>query len=134
MTQKTEALIRAYYERFNAQDVEGFLALLGEDVAHDISQGGREIGKAAFRRFLEHMNCTYREEIRDIVVMVDRSGTHAAAEFTVLGTYVATDGDLPPAKGQRYTLNVGAFFTVKDGKIVRVSNHYNMKDWLRQVS
>ncbi|MBM3539392.1 MAG: cytosolic protein [Alphaproteobacteria bacterium] len=133
MTQNTEALIREYYKRFNQQDVEGFLALLDENVVHDISQGGRESGKPAFRKFLEHMNRTYREEVRDLSVMVDATGTRAAAEFTLLGTYMATDGDLPPARGQRYTLVVGAFFEVKNGKVTRISNHYNMKDWLRQV-
>lgn len=133
MTQNTEALIREYYKRFNQQDVAGFMDLLDENVVHDISQGGRETGKPAFHRFLEHMNKTYREEVRDLAVMVDTSGTRAAAEFTLLGTYIATDGDLPPAKGQRYTLTVGAFFEIRDGKVTRISNHYNMKDWLRQV-
>lgn len=133
MTQNTEALIREYYERFNRQDVEGFLALLDENVVHDISQGGRETGKAAFRKFLEHMNGTYREEVRDLAIMVDSTGTRAAAEFNLLGTYIATDGNLPPAKGQRYTLVVGAFFEVRNGRITRISNHYNMKEWLRQV-
>lgn len=133
MTQSTETLIREYYRRFNQQDVAGFLDLLDENVVHDISQGGRESGKQAFRKFLEHMNRTYREEVHDLAVMVDSTGTRAAAEFTLLGTYIATDGDLPPAKGQRYTLTVGAFFEVKNGKVTRISNHYNMKDWLRQV-
>lgn len=133
MTQTTEALIREYYRRFNQQDVEGFLALLDENVVHDISQGGRETGKAAFRKFLDHMNGTYREEVRDLAVMVDATGTRAAAEFNLDGTYVATDGSLPTAKGQRYTLIVGAFFEVRNGKITRISNHYNMKEWLRQV-
>jgi steroid delta-isomerase-like uncharacterized protein len=133
MIQNTEALIRDYYARFNKQDVESFLALLDENVVHDISQGGRETGKPAFRKFLEHMNRTYREEVRDLAIMVDTTGMRAAAEFTLLGTYVATDGDLPPANGQRYTLNVGAFFEIKNGKVARISNHYNMKDWLRQV-
>jgi len=132
--QNTEALIRAYYDRFNAGDVEGFLALLTEDVVHDISQGARETGKPAFRKFLDHMNETYREEVRDLVIMVNADGTRAAAEFNLRGTYIATDGNLPPAHGQGYTLIVGAFFTVRDGKISRISNHYNMKDWLRQVS
>lgn len=131
--QTSAALIRAYYDRFNARDVDGFLELLADDIAHDLSQGPRETGKDTFRRFLEHMNRCYREEVRDLVVMTDESGRRAAAEFTVLGTYMATDGELPAAKGQRYTLRVGAFFEIEDGKVVRISNHYNFKDWLRQV-
>ena len=51
----TEALIRAYYAAFNAKDVSGFLALLADDVIHDINQGGREHGKKAFAAFLARM-------------------------------------------------------------------------------
>jgi ketosteroid isomerase-like protein len=34
-----EALIRAYYAAFNAGDAEGMLALMTDDIAHDINQG-----------------------------------------------------------------------------------------------
>ena len=129
----TAALIRRYYERFNSGDVDGFLDMLADDVVHDISQGGRETGKPAFRKFLDHLNRCYQERVRDLVVMVDDSGSRAAAEFQLDGTYVATDGDLPPAKGQKYVLTVGAFFDIREGKIARISNTYNFKDWLRQV-
>jgi steroid delta-isomerase-like uncharacterized protein len=129
----TEALIRRYYDRFNAGDVEGMLALLTDDVVHDISQGAREIGRAAFAKFLGHMNGAYRERAHEPAVMVNDDGGRAAAEFRLDGTYIATDGSLPKASGQSYVLTVGAFFEIRDGRIARVSNHYNMQDWLRQV-
>ncbi|MCW3473684.1 ketosteroid isomerase-related protein [Limobrevibacterium gyesilva] len=132
-----ETTIRAYYAAFNAGDMEAFLGLMTDDVAHDISQGGRETGKAAFRRFMDHMNRCYRERIADLVVMTDATGTRAAAEFTVHGTYLATDPGVPagtpPASGQTYTLPAGAFFTLRDGRVARISNHYNLGDWVRQV-
>ncbi|WP_419895933.1 ketosteroid isomerase-related protein [Roseomonas sp. USHLN139] len=130
----TETLIRSYYAAFNAGDAEAMLALLTEDVAHDINQGARETGKAAFRSFLARMNTHYREELRDIVVLTDGSGQRAAAEFTVHGTYLATDAGLPEAVGQRYVLPVGAFFEIRDGLIARVTNYYNLEDWVAQVS
>lgn len=129
-----ETLLRVYYDRFNARDVEGFLQLLSNGVVHEISQGATEQGKEAFRAFLEHMNRCYHERVYDLVVMVGAEGTRAAAEFMLEGEYLQTDGDLPPAHGQRYTLRVGAFFEIEDGKITRVSNHYNLKDWIAQMS
>jgi steroid delta-isomerase-like uncharacterized protein len=126
-------LIAEYYARFNAQDVEGFLALLTEDVIHDINQGGRETGRAAFAAFLARMNRCYRETITDLFILLDDSGTRAAAEFTVLGEYLATDEGLPEARGQTYRLPAGAFFEIRDGRVARVSNTYNLQDWLRQV-
>lgn len=138
MTTEAERIVRAYYDAFNAGDEAGFLALLTDDVAHDISQGGREVGKDAFARFLAHMNRCYRERIADLVVLTEPSGTRAAAEFTVHGTYIATDAGVPdgtaPARGQTYVLPAGAFFTLRGGKVARISNHYNLDDWVRQVS
>lgn len=129
----TEALIRNYYSAFNAGDVEGFLALLAEDVAHDINQGGHEKGKKAFSAFLARMNRCYEEQITDLTVMVNEDGTRAAAEFLVLGKYLKADEGLPPATGQTYRLPAGAFFEVKNGKVARISNYYNLEDWLKQV-
>lgn len=105
---------------------------LAEDVAHDLNQGAREVGRATFRAFLDRMNRSYREQLRDIVVMAGPSG-RVGAEYVVEGTYLATDEGLPLATGQRYTLPGGAFFDVAGGKIARVTNYYNLQDWLNQV-
>ncbi|MDX6749428.1 ketosteroid isomerase-related protein [Geminicoccaceae bacterium 1502E] len=126
-------LITAYYDAFNRGDMEAMLACLTEDVAHDVNQGGRETGKDAFRAFMGRMNRAYRERLADIVVMASADGARAAAEFTVHGTYLATDEGLPPASGQTYTLPGGAFFDIREGRIARVTNYYNLEDWLAQV-
>ena len=44
------------------------------------------------------------------------------------------DQVLAPARGQRYVLPGGAFFEVRDGRIARVTNYYNLQDWIAQVS
>ena len=41
---------------------------------------------------------------------------------------------LPPAHGQKYRLPAGAFFEVRNGKVARVTNYYNLQDWIAQVS
>ena len=110
------------------------LDLLADDVAHDINQGARETGKAAFADFLARMARCYREQLRDIVVMANESGDRAAAEYVVHGEYLSDDAGLPPASGQEYALPGGAFFDVRDGLIARVSNYYNLEDWVAQVS
>lgn len=129
----TVDLIRRYYAAFNAGDMPTFLGLLTDDVAHDINQSGREVGRAAFAAFMQRMNTSYREQIVNIVVLASDDGLRAAAEFTVLGEYLKTDEGLPPATRQKYTLPAGAFFDIRDGKVARISNYYNLQDWLRQV-
>lgn len=126
-------LIQRYYEAFNAGDLETFLGMLTEDVIHDINQGTRETGREAFRAFMQRMNRNYGEQIVDIVILTEGSGLRAAAEFTVLGRYLATDEGLPEAKNQMYRLPAGAFFEIRGGKVARVTNYYNLQDWLAQV-
>ena len=130
----SEQLIQSYYAAFNAGDMDKFLSLLTDDVIHDINQGGREVGREAFALFMARMNRHYREQITDIVVMVNADGSRASAEFVVHGEYLSTDEGLPEAKGQRYELPAGAFFTIRDGKVARISNYYNLQDWIAQVS
>ncbi|MFN3500922.1 MAG: ketosteroid isomerase-related protein [Allorhizobium sp.] len=125
--------IRAYYDAFNAGDMDRFLALLTDDVAHDINQGARQTGKDAFAKFMDHMNRCYKEELTDMVVMANEDGTRGAAEFIVNGTYLATDEGLPEANGQTYRLPAGAFFEIRDGKVARISNYYSLPDWIAQV-
>lgn len=127
-------LVLAYYAAFNRGDTAAMIDLLADDVAHDINQGARETGKAAFADFLARMARCYREQLRDIVVMANESGDRAAAEYVVHGEYLADDAGLPPASGQKYALPGGAFFDVRDGLIARVSNYYNLEDWVAQVS
>lgn len=128
------ALIRAYLDAFNRGDRPAMLALLTEDVAHDINQGGREVGREAFAAFMARMDRAYRERLTDIVVMASPDGTRAAAEFVVHGEYLATEQGLPEARGQTYILPAGAFYAIRDGRIARVTMHYNLKDWIAQVS
>lgn len=130
----TLALLARYYAAFNARDWAGMLDCLADDVAHDVNQGGRQSGKAAFAEFLRHMERCYAEELKDIVLMASDDGTRAAAEFVVHGRYLATDEGLPEAAGQTYVLPAGAFLTVADGRIARLAMSYNLADWIRQVS
>lgn len=127
------ALLDRYYTAFNASDWEGMLACLSEDVAHDINQGARQVGKDAFRTFLAHMERCYAEQLKDLVLMASADGTRGSAEFVVHGEYLATDEGLPEAKGQRYVLPAGAFFAIDNGLISRVTVYYNLADWEAQV-
>lgn len=126
------SLIQSYYQCFNQRDVEGRLALLGQGAVYEVSQGKTEVDKEVFRRFLLHMNRCYRGRIYALAVMINPDGSRGA-EFMLDGEYLQTDGDLPPASGQKYTLRVGALFEIGHGQITRVSNQYDLKDWIHPV-
>src|SRR5690606_15339739 len=101
---------------------------------HDINEGPRMIGRKEFTTFMKEMDDFYDEHLTDITIMLNEDGSRAAAEFICNGTYKKDAPKLPPAKGQKYKLPVGCFFEIREGKIARVTNHYNLNDWIKQVS
>jgi steroid delta-isomerase-like uncharacterized protein len=128
-----KSLIENYYAAFNSGDREALLELLADDVIHDVNEGEGETGKEAFRAFLQRMDRCYRETVEELVILTGPEN-RAAAEFYIRGEYLATDAGLPEANGQTYRLRVGAFFEARLGKITRVTNYYNLRTWLAQVS
>ena len=128
------AVVRAYYEALNRNDPNGAVALLTEDVVHELNQGPREVGKTAFREFLQRMEYCYRERLSDIAILCSPDGTRAAAEYLVEGEYVADDIGMPPAQNQKYRMPGAAFFALREGRIHRVSDHYNLQEWFSQVA
>lgn len=130
----TKTLIAAYYDAFNAGRTDEMLALLHDDVEHHVNEGGIRKGKALFADFNRHMTDSYKETLTDMVIFANEAGDRAAAEFVVNGTYLKTDEGLPEAKGQTYRLPAGTFFTIRDGRIARITTYYNLADWTRQVS
>lgn len=130
----TRETIAEYYAAFNRRDYEGMLSLLSPDVVHDANQGGSETGIEKFRTFLQRMDQHYSEQVEDLVIFTDANSSGAAAEFFIRGQYIKTDVGLPEATGQTYHLRVGAFFDLKSGKISRVTNYYNLQQWIKLVS
>ncbi|GGM11780.1 ketosteroid isomerase-related protein [Pseudooceanicola nanhaiensis] len=125
--------IRRYFEAFNAKDKEAMLGCLTEDVAHHVNEGQVREGRALFAEFCEHMARCYDETLTEMVLFEAGDGTRGAAEYMVNGTYLETDAGLPEARGQSYRLPAGSFFTLRDGKIARVTTYYNLADWMAQV-
>jgi len=129
---KPNDLLKAYYDAFNRQDWPAMLGFLDENVRHDINQGATEVGKDKFKAFLGVMDAHYTEQVKNLVIM-SNGADRAAAEFNIDGVYKKSQEGLPPANGQKYFIPVGAFFEIKNGKITRVTNYYNLPAWMDAV-
>lgn len=127
-------ILQTYFDAFNDGNTAAMLDCLTDDVAHHVNEGKIRTGKALFAEFCAHMERCYKERLTEMVIFVSEDGTRGAAEFMVNGTYLETDEGLPEATGQTYRLPGGSFFTLKDGKIARVTTYYNLADWIAQVS
>lgn len=130
----TKELINAYFTAFNAGKTDEMLEMLHDEVEHHVNEGKIRKGRELFAEFNAHMTRCYRENLTDLVVFANEAQDRAAAEFVVNGTYLETDEGLPDANGQTYRLPAGSFFTIRDGKIARVTTYYNLSDWMAQVS
>lgn len=127
-------LIKRYYGKFNEGDFAGMLELVSDDVVHDLNEGPSEKGREKFKAFLGVMDTHYSEQVRELVVFSSDSEHRFAAEFFIEGKYLKSQDGLPAANNQPYRLRVGAFFEVKSGKISRVTNYYNLKNWMEMVA
>jgi len=128
----TGLLVQAYVDAFNRDDLEGQLAVLSDDIVHEINEGETEVGIEAFRRFKLHMQDHYREQLTDVHIFSHRYT--AACEFICSGEYLKQDGDLPPARGQKYSIRAAFFVDGRKGKITRMTSYYNLKKWIDAVS
>ncbi|MEK8081446.1 cytosolic protein [Pseudomonas sp. XK-1] len=99
----------------------------------DINQGPREQGVQAFADYPERTQRCYRESIDNLQILTAPSGQRAACEYSLSGEYLSTDDGLPDACGRSYQLTAASFFAIHDGKICRVSQPFNLPEWLAQV-
>jgi len=127
-------LLLSYHAAFNRADWDAVLALLTDDVVHDLEHGVREIGRDAFADHLECMQSSRSEQLRDVVVLVALDGDRAAAEYTVHGHPHRIDEGVPTVNGLAYVLHGGAFFEVREDRIARVTSYCNREAGLTQVS
>jgi steroid delta-isomerase-like uncharacterized protein len=130
----SKELIRRYYQNFNAGDFNGMVELLSKNVQHDLNEGDTQTGRTAFSEFMKIMDAHYSERAVELEIFSGENAGRFAAEFFIEGAYKKTQSGLPEAKNQPYRLRVGAFFEVKNGLITRVTNHYNLRQWIGMVS
>ncbi len=124
-----------YYAHFNKREWEGMLDLVAGSIRHEPNQADApRIGKELFREFLEKMDTAYEETLTDMVFFTEPSGEKVAVEFMVNGIYKQGEAGFPAARGQRYVLPAGAFLTITDEKIARITTYYNLEEWIRLVS
>ncbi len=126
-------LIETYYKHFNDLQFDKMVSLLDDNVVHEVNEGQPQVGLETFKKFMGVMDEHYQEQVKELHVFSTKDPQRFAAEFYIDGVYKKTQEGLPVAKNQKYYIRVGAFFEVKNNKIVRVTNHYNLAHWIKAV-
>lgn len=131
---QTVDLVKKYFDAINKKDMDGFFAIMSNDVIHDINQDGSEKGVEKFKQFMEKANASFDEKLSDIVIMISEDGKQAAAKWIDHGKYFKDFPGLDvKAHNQTYKLAGGHFFEIKHGKISRVTTYYNTTEFMKQI-
>ncbi len=127
-------VVQQYYEAFNKKDIDAILALCVENVQNDPNQGDPQVGKDKLKAFLETAWAHFDEQVSELVIMANADQSKIATEYLVKGTYYNSKPNLFPATNQYYEIYPTTVFTIKNGKITRMTRHYNTKQWLDIVN
>jgi len=119
-------------EALNAHDVEGVVGCFTEDaVFTDIGTGQVSRGREEMREAVKGLFATFSD------LHIERTsniaqGSMLAHEFTMSGVH---SGSVPglEATGMSFSLSGAIVAEVRDGKISRATEYWNMADLLAQV-
>lgn len=126
-------LVQKYYDTLLVQDLDGFLALLADNVVHEINQGPTEVGKNLFKPFMEKQFSSGKINIKDLIILTSPDGKYASSRFICSGNYNVAQTGAPIAKGQHWEVPVVSFFKIDNGKITHVAVYYNSNEWQKQL-
>lgn len=129
---QTQTMEQAWLEAINAHDVQGVLACFTDDaVFTDVGTGQVARGKDEMRAMLEGLFATFsglRVDLRSAF----GDGNSLVHEFTMSGVH---SGSVPglEATGKSFTLPGAIVADLRDGRLSRATEYWNMADLLTQV-
>jgi steroid delta-isomerase-like uncharacterized protein len=125
-------LWHAWASTWSSHDLDQVLALYTEDcVYEDVPFGAVNHGKEALRGFGQ----AFVSGFPDVAFEMTSgfvAGSWAGGEWIMTGTHT---GDLPdlPATGKQVSVRGSSILELRDGKISRCSDYWDMATFLRQI-
>jgi len=135
---RSAAIVQALLEKWNARDLDGFTALLTEDVWwHDLGMPHPPVvGRAAVREFSEitlRAFPDFRYEIRG-PICVSADGDHVVLPWTITATNSAPID--PPGlapTGRRVHFDGLDYLQIRDGLVARIETRFDPADAIEQL-
>lgn len=132
-SEKSKAIAAAYYEAYNARNIDGQVSLMTESVVYVSNSGKIREGKDAYRKYTEGLFAEVNEKVVDIKYFFDPQQSVIIAQSFAEGSYTSTTPGMPKATGQKYRIPVVEIFELMDGQIVRLTTVYNEDLWSQQI-
>ena len=130
MTTNPETLVRAWTDALNRGDAHAAASFFCEDgVFHDTGTGQRCEGRAACAQYWSSGPFT---DLKIVKTTFLTAGTAFATEWVMTGVH-GNDAPGLPASGRSFRLVGAGVGEIRDGRILRVTEYWNMAEFLTQV-
>lgn len=133
MSNDPKALVLDWTEALNRRDADAAVAYLTEDcVLVNIGTGQRTVGREAIREDHLALFAMYSDMRIEKTTFLSTGDGHYATEWIMTGVHT---GDAPglPATGKPFRISGAGVGEIRDGRIARVTEYWNMAEFLIQV-
>jgi steroid delta-isomerase-like uncharacterized protein len=124
-------IVRRLFEAVNAGDLEGVLALIGDEMVVHTAVPGIEPGREGFRGFMTVFFTAFPEQRTEVHALV-AEGDLVSALHTHHATNLGPFAGMPPT-GKRISVDGLELFRVRDGKIVEMWHHDDLLGLMQQL-
>lgn len=125
--------LRRYLDAWNRHAVDNLLAQFTDDATYaDVALGQSHSGKVAMREFFASMEREFSSDYRFEAGLMVITDSAYAAEWVMRGTHDRSSAMLP-ATGKSYAIHGASIGELRDGKIARNTDYWNMTEFLVQV-
>jgi steroid delta-isomerase-like uncharacterized protein len=132
MSTDIKTLVLDWTDAINKHDPDAYASLMAEDcVFTNVGTGERHVGRAAQRAALAKLLAVWGDlHLETVNILVD--GDSFTKEWVMTGVHT---GDMPdlPATGRSFRIVGAGVGQVRDGKIVNLTEYWNLADFLGQV-
>ena len=132
MSTDIKALVLDWTDAINRHDPGAYAGFMDEDcVFTNVGTGERHIGRAAQRADLAKLLAVWNDLHLEVVNLLV-AGDSFTKEWVMTGVHT---GDMPglPATGRSFRIVGAGVGQIRDGKIVNLTEYWNLADFLGQV-
>ena len=132
MATDTESVIKDSFAAGNSHDIDKVISFFTNDcVYEDVAIGRVNRGKEELKAFFKEM-FVWSPDAKIELKSVFSAGDWAASEWVMTGTHA---GDTPelPATGKSFSVRGTSIIQMRNGKLSRQSDYWNLMSFLQQV-
>lgn len=133
MATDAEKMMKDYLKAWNSHDINKILSFFTDDCVYEdaalgaVNHGKKELGAFANSVFTDMPD--FKLEIKSAFV----AGDWAGSEWVMIGTHAHSSFAKIPATGKHFSVRGASITELRQGKISRNTDYWNMATFMQQV-